>query len=206
MARDGRDFSAADGALLAALAPHLAVALRTWVALARGRMREGVSALALAQAGIGWVAFARDARVLAASSGDHRPGERVAAARGEAGAALAAYCLAPAEPVAVRLGEGAMLLVPGVAGAAAVGLTVTALAGDAAALARVLAMVFGLPPSEARLAAAVARGASLAEAATALGLSIETARNYSKRVFATMRVRGQVDLVRTVLRGVGGLV
>jgi DNA-binding CsgD family transcriptional regulator len=205
--RAGRDFSAADGALLGALAPHLAVALRSLEAAERARLREAAAAVALTRAGVGWVALGRDARVLGASDAAFaRVGERIGTVRGEAAGVVAAYCLAPGAPVAVDRGEVAMLLVPGVAGAAAIGLFVRARDGDAVVQARVLADMFGLAPSEARLAVAVAGGASLAEAAGQLGLTIETARNYSKRVFAKMRVRGQVDLVRAVAGSVAGLV
>ncbi len=204
VARDGREFSAADGALLGALAPHLAVALRTFVVLERARLREAVSAVVLGRAGVGWIAFARDARVLAASDVVTRIGERLVGVRSEEGAVVAAFCLAPGMPVAVPLGEGALLLVPGVGEVSAIGLVTHPRNRDGATQAEVLASLYGLAPSEARLAAAVAGGLSLAEAAVALGLTIETARNYSKRVFAKMRVRGQVEMVRAVLGGVGG--
>jgi DNA-binding CsgD family transcriptional regulator len=78
-------------------------------------------------------------------------------------------------------------------------------AGSETEQAKALTAMFGLTRSEARLAAAVADGASLAEAADALGLTIETARNYAKRVFAKTRTRGQVDLVRAIAGSVAGL-
>lgn len=201
-----RDFSAADGALLAALAPHLAAALRTFAVLERQRTREAVSAATFARAGISWVALGRDARVMAVAGVTRSIGERVAPARSAAGVIIAGYCVAPGAPVAVRLENEALLLVPGVAGVAAIGLFVGTRTADVPAQAEALAGLYGLAPSEARLAVAVAGGASLAEAAVALGLTIETVRNYSKRVFAKMRVRGQVDLVRAVMGSVAGLV
>ena len=60
-----------------------------------------------------------------------------------------------------------------------------------------LAELFGLLPSEARFALALARGLSIAEAAESLGLTLETARNYSKKVYAKMGARGQADLIIT---------
>ena len=42
----------------------------------------------------------------------------------------------------------------------------------------------------------LARGRSIAEAGAALGLTIETARNYSKRIYAKLGLRGQAELVR----------
>jgi DNA-binding CsgD family transcriptional regulator len=59
--------------------------------------------------------------------------------------------------------------------------------------------LFGLLPSEARLAAALGDGDRLTEAADRLGLTIETARNYSKKIFAKTGTRGQADLVRLIL-------
>ena len=62
--------------------------------------------------------------------------------------------------------------------------------------------LFGLLPSEARLAWLLAQATSIAEAAAALGLTIETARNYSKKIYAKTGARGQADLVRIVMTSV----
>jgi DNA-binding CsgD family transcriptional regulator len=62
-----------------------------------------------------------------------------------------------------------------------------------------LAAGFGLAPREAALAALFARGASLAEAATRLGIVIGTARWYLKRVFAKTDTHRQSELVRLVV-------
>jgi DNA-binding CsgD family transcriptional regulator len=60
------------------------------------------------------------------------------------------------------------------------------------------AELFGLGRREAELAIALADGYSLAEAGKALGLTIETTRNYSKRLYAKLGVRGQAEVVRLV--------
>jgi DNA-binding CsgD family transcriptional regulator len=65
-----------------------------------------------------------------------------------------------------------------------------------------LAELFALSPREARLALALSRGMTLAEAASTFGLTIETARTYSKSIFAKTGARGQPDLVRIVMRSV----
>ena len=62
--------------------------------------------------------------------------------------------------------------------------------------------LFGLLPSEARLAWMMAQATSITEAADALGLTIETARNYSKKIYAKTGARGQAELVRIVLTSV----
>lgn len=87
---------------------------------------------------------------------------------------------------------------PALARTAVIGLLSLPWQSDTAAQAQALITLFGLAPSEARLAAEIAGGASLSEAADRLGVTIETARNYSKRVFAKTRTRGQADLVRRI--------
>jgi DNA-binding CsgD family transcriptional regulator len=65
-----------------------------------------------------------------------------------------------------------------------------------------LGQLFGLLPSEARLALALSRGMTIAEAAADLGLTVETARSYSKKIYAKTGARGQTDLVRFINRSV----
>jgi uncharacterized protein YhfF/DNA-binding CsgD family transcriptional regulator len=59
-----------------------------------------------------------------------------------------------------------------------------------------LARAFGLTPAEARLAARLAAGASLTEAADALGVTRNTARAQLRAVFDKAEVRRQGELVR----------
>lgn len=203
--RAARDFSAADAALLARLAPHLAIALRTRVALDQANIAERLSEEALRRAGVGWVSFEAGGRVLALSDGAADVlGERWAGAGLGSGDVAATLEGATARLVRVREPAAWMLLVPlsvtpvAAPAVALIGLIAVPRSGDEAGRVAVLGDLFGLPPSEARLAAALAAGASLTEAAGQLGLTIETARNYSKRVFAKMRARGQPDVVRLI--------
>ena len=62
--------------------------------------------------------------------------------------------------------------------------------------------LFGLLPSEARLAWLLAQATSIADAAEALGITVETARNYSKKIYAKTGAKGHADLVRIVLTSV----
>ena len=62
-----------------------------------------------------------------------------------------------------------------------------------------IAAVFGLSRSEARLAALLCDGFSLAQAAAELGWTVETARSCSKQVFARMGVGGQTGVLRRML-------
>ena len=65
-----------------------------------------------------------------------------------------------------------------------------------------LAQLFDLLPSEARLALALGRGMSIAEAAKELNLTVGSARTYTKKIYAKMGARGHPDLVRFVQRSV----
>jgi DNA-binding CsgD family transcriptional regulator len=51
---------------------------------------------------------------------------------------------------------------------------------------------------EARLVRTLAQGATMAEAADCMGLTLETARYYSKQVYAKTGLRGQSDLMRRI--------
>jgi DNA-binding CsgD family transcriptional regulator len=63
-----------------------------------------------------------------------------------------------------------------------------------------VAQLFGLTPQEARLALLLADGCTLAAAAEQIGVAEAAARNYSKRIYAKMGIKGQSDIVRLVYR------
>ena len=65
-----------------------------------------------------------------------------------------------------------------------------------------LVPLFGLTKGEARLALALSQGRNIVEAAIQLGFTVETARNYSKRIYAKTGTRGHADLVRIILASV----
>lgn len=79
--------------------------------------------------------------------------------------------------------------------------------GRAAASAKteVVATLFGLTPTESRLAVMLADGISLQWIATELGITEQTARTYSKRVFAKTGTSRQAELVRLVLTSLANL-
>lgn len=62
-----------------------------------------------------------------------------------------------------------------------------------------LADLFALTASEAKLALALCRGRSIAEAAAEIGITEQSARTYSKSIFAKTGARGQPDLVRIIM-------
>lgn len=65
-----------------------------------------------------------------------------------------------------------------------------------------LSKLFGLAPSEAMLAILLSEGTTLRDAAKQLGITENSARTYSKRIFMKTGVRRQADLVRVILRSV----
>jgi DNA-binding CsgD family transcriptional regulator/PAS domain-containing protein len=63
-----------------------------------------------------------------------------------------------------------------------------------------IAAMYGLSPRGAELAAALAAGEDLKEYAERAGISMHTARFHLKRLFATLGVRSQAELVRRMMR------
>ncbi|GFM30932.1 helix-turn-helix transcriptional regulator [Novosphingobium sp. PY1] len=212
--------SAADSALLSNLAPYVGIALGNLVAAERDRLLARINALSLARAGRGWMTFDLDQRLTAidpetatyweAHCGtEPRIGERL---RGldqgtdrELAAAMADLADDPGRPArAVLLRQVPRmeaLLMAMDAGSEDPGDILALvplpreLPADGAAR---LAQVHDLPPREAELAMELAGGHSIAESAERMGLTLETARNYSKRLYAKLGVRGQAELVRLV--------
>lgn len=223
VARKAAEFSAADSALLLRLAPHFERALHTHIALERERSRASVAAGMMERLNFGWIGLDATACVVEASEGAQRllqlgnqlrtRRQRLIAVDPEVDrqitAALKEQASAAApRPRAIHVSRDPwldILLAPVIdpAEAPASGVaTIVYVQGDNRSSAdrhEQLAELFGLLPSEARLALALGRGMTIAEAASALGLSVETARNYSKKVYAKMGARGQSDLVRHVL-------
>lgn len=208
------DFSAAESALLSALAPHLSIALRTLGELESARFRAAVSDDVLTRAGIGWAALDGQAHLI--ESGGDTPLRDPATARRMKGNTEAERAVghAAADPQTFRLeGDKPLELlavsVPDRPLTASVMPTAIALTRKALAPSPrqvgALGRLLGLSPSEARLAINLASGHSMAEAAEMLGLTIETARNYSKRLYAKTGTRGQPELVRCVLSSVASL-
>ncbi len=216
--------TARDSALLSALAPHIAIALGNFLTAERQRIRTAVSSEGLARAGAGWIVFDREARVLEiddnladwlhrATGTAPRVGERIrgltVATERELTAAAAAFAADHAHPVrALPLTAAPRIdallrpaeALPSAARSLPVMLAVCSLppmpSGDRAPR---LAELYSLPRREAELAVALSDGQSIAEAAEAMGLTLETARNYSKKLYSRLGVRGQAELVRLVL-------
>ncbi len=225
--RSGGDFTPADGALLSRIAPHFRRSLRAYAEIERQKASARMAAEVMARLNFGWIRLDARGTVLeesaeAANLLQHgaglrrtRSGQLIASdpqVDRKLSAALRGVVEGKsAQPRALNISHDPwvdLLLVPAAPdpasptpGAAAVAY----IQGDNRSLAdrhEQLAELFGLLPSEARFALALSRGLSIAEAAQSLGITVETARNYSKKVYAKMGARGQADLIRFILTSV----
>jgi len=225
-----RPCTAADSALLSNLAPYAAAALRTFVAAEHDALITALNVRSLEGAGCGWIAFDRGARVLAlavmtadllAQASGHAPvlGQRLrdlglatdhaltdaaAAFTQSVDAADRAIVLSQTPRIEAVLSPARGSLASLAEAPAMIALCRQPQVPSRRAAAR-LAQLHDLPRREAELAMLLAQGRSLAAAGAIMGLTIETTRNYSKRLFAKMGVRGQADLVRAVYESCASL-
>lgn len=223
----GRILGAATGALLLALAPHMRIALRNYAALERERFRSAVTGEAFSRLKIGWMTLDQHGRIIEATDDIEqmfrwgsilRRGryDRLVPASPAIDRQIMAFLkqIAAGEelrPMACNLSQDPwvdMLVaplqgdaIPAHSNAAAI----VYVSGDRSSQAdrcEQLVDLFGLLPSEARLAWLLAQATSIAEGAEALGLTTETARNYSKKIYAKTGAKGHADLVRIVMTSV----
>ncbi|ATI80649.1 helix-turn-helix transcriptional regulator [Sphingobium yanoikuyae] len=223
----GADLGLAAGALLNRLVPHMRIALRNFMALEREKFRASVTSDAFGRLNFGWLTLDAACRIIDMTPHVEqqlqrttllRRGryDRLMSASPTVDRTLATLVKRYAQddnlpPKAINLSRDplmdmlvAPLRSPSVS-ANAKPVAIVYLSGDRRSQAdrcEQLAELFGLLPSEARLAWAIASGLSIHEAAKELQLSIETARNYSKKIYAKTGSRGQVELVRTILTSV----
>jgi DNA-binding CsgD family transcriptional regulator len=229
MIRAGEDFRAREAALLSGLAPHLAIAVRSLTELDRQRQHNAMAQHLLDADAFGWLLIDARGRVLdcdkgalamledgatirRASDGHLRflypdsenlldqllQGPETAlgvlrAAWADDDPPIQALFLPPPTGVSERLPAPAHLIV------------LRSVLRDEMPVEGLLIDLFSLTRSEAALALRIANGESIAEAAESLGLTVETARNYSKRIYTKMGAHGQADVVRIVLNGVTAL-
>jgi DNA-binding CsgD family transcriptional regulator len=224
--RDGT-FSDSEMALFESVVPPFRSALANHVALERERTKALVMAEAIRRMNFGWITLDAKGGILDAdplaeaimAQGDailrSRSGALVARSqkvRRELAQAMGAVTGgSDGRPRAIVLKQDPwldMLLVPASLADGAAGPGPAAIAyvhaeaftsGDRCDQ---LCQIFGLIPCEARLALALSLGMSITEAAASLGLTVESARTYSKRIYAKTGARGQTDLVRFIHRSV----
>ncbi len=224
--RDG-DFRPEDDAVLAAIAPFLRAALHSYVGIERERTAARVAHEAVARMNFGWMTLDADGIVLdadtqgrrmLASAGlltKSRTGRLTARPRAVADQIAGAIKALAADPngrpraiVLCRDPWLDMLLIPANprVGTTAPAPTLVAYVHSdkwsTADRCDQLCQLFDLIPSEARLALALSRGMSIADAAGEIGITVESARTYSKRIYAKTGARGQADLVGFIHRSV----
>lgn len=220
--QDRKPFAASDSALLTSIAPHLASAIATLAELDSARLRAAMAEDALALLGIGQAALDREGRVvandaLALELLEATVPNRLPLASGKVQDLARACASLGGKPAAarqvVRIDHRRardLLLRPfpggGPEGAATVIASVRrSQRVPSRASAPVVARLLGLSEREAALADAISHGQAITEAGHALQLTQETARNYSKRIYAKTGATGQADLVRMVLTGLAQL-
>lgn len=224
--REG-EFEEEAGRLMADLAPHLRRALRVVVDLERERFKASVAGDAIQRLNYGWLTLDADCRVLDAdATGTHlldhsgvlgkavsgRLSARSRTLEKEIVEAVKQLSADPSSrPRALVLNRDPwvdMLLVPAHrrplvdSHPPAVIAYIHGESWSSADRCEQLAELFDLLPSEARLALALSRGMSIAEAAEDLNLTVDTARTYSKKIYAKTGARGQPDLVRFIHRSI----
>lgn len=230
LTRQREDFTASAVVTLSGLAPFLRAALRSFAAASEERLQRAMAQWALARLGIGQIALDDTARVMSAdkvaerqlsfiATPDGRPGRRLqlppaAADRLErACAAIADGSEDAPSPVVIPINDHLTLMLQPALFETSAGMprpvAVATLRVDARederSGAAVLRDQFGLSPREAALAEKLSRGEVIVEAGQQLHLTAETARNYSKRIYARTGTRGQADLVRLILTGLAPL-
>jgi len=221
------DFSASAGSLLNRLVPHVRLALRSFAEQERERLRSHISGEAMERMNFGWLTIDPLCRILDTTQNVDIVFERTqllrrgrydrltfASARidREVSTLIRAFATgADMRPRAFQLSQDPwidILVTPVHQRLVTPGSTATAvvyLSGDrwsSSDRCDLLVDLFNLLPSEARLAWAIAQGHSIATAAEKLGVTTETARGYSKQIYAKTGARGQADLVRIIFTSV----
>lgn len=223
----GNRISASATALLTALVPHLRIALRSFVALERERMRSTLTSEVFGRLNFGWLTLDTHCRILDMTAHVEQLFQRNNILRRgrydrltsnaprldrELTALVKQFAEdAEARPRAINLSRDPwmdMLVAPIRGKSVATGnapVAIVYISGDRSSQAdrcEQLVDLFGLLPSEARLAWEMGQGIAIAEAAANLGLTVETARNYSKKIYAKMGARSHAELVRIILSSV----
>ncbi|WP_017670786.1 helix-turn-helix transcriptional regulator [Blastomonas sp. AAP53] len=223
----GRSLGSAAGALLLGLAPHLRIALRNFAALERERFRSAVTGEAVNRLKIAWLTLDAQGRIVESSDNMEqmfqwgtllRRGryDRLQPASPAIDRQLTGYLKQVAagkamRPLAINLSQDPWLdmLVAPLQGETISGhrsaTVIVYVSGDRRSQAdrcEQLVDLFGLLPSEARLAWLLAQATSIADAAATLGITVETARNYSKKIYAKTGASGHAELVRIVMTSV----
>ncbi|WP_052129737.1 helix-turn-helix transcriptional regulator [Sphingomonas sp. 35-24ZXX] len=229
LTREKEDFSSGAVATLSSTAPYLQAALRAFIAISEERMARTLAQSTLARLGIGQVALDETGRVLLADAMAERLLAFVAPPDGRSGrklllplavadrlerccASLAAGHIM-AEPLLIPVNDDLSLMLqpaalptlPSLAQPVAIATLRVPVREDERQGTAILRDQYRLSRREAALAQKISRGETIVAAGRELHLTDETARNYSKRIYARTGSRGQADLVRHILCGLAPL-
>jgi len=228
------EFSAEELATLSALIPHFSSSLRIYAALHSASLERDIYKDTLRSFAVGILLIDRSGCIIRTDSTASRILERndcVSVQRGRlcakdrtidrelknilTQAVEEANVPSPTYSRALRLAEKGQLSVlvrsvaPDAASANEHAAVVVAFLSDThlehTASVQRLIDLFQLSPTEAALTLQIAQGHTLSEAAHVLNLSEQTARTYSKHVFAKTGTHRQAELVRLILRSVAQL-
>lgn len=212
-----KEFTEADSQLLVAIGPFVSHAISLLVELDNRLRRAEIAESSLAALGVTQALLDRDQQVVVDGGAAKAIGlpsgmlKRPSHSRqGDLtqGLALIAAGKANRAVVGKTLRSQPALLLPSPPSDARVALPQPTLvvtrnqslpAEGARAMSETLKDQFGLSRHEAELAVALAMGESLVAAGNRIGLTRESTRSYSKRIYAKTGTRGQADLVRLVI-------
>jgi len=222
----GANIGSSTSSLLIALVPHVRIAMHNFVTLEREKFRSSVTSEAFGRLSFGWMTLDARCRIIDTTPYIERLFQRTAILR------RGRYDrLTPSSPAIDReltavvksFAEGRssapgawtlsrdpwmdMLVAPTPKRpiASSTPVAIAYVSGDDRSQTEryeQLCELFGLLPSEAKMAWAIASGRSIAEAAREMNISIETARTYSKKIYAKTGARNQAGLVRIILTSV----
>ena len=224
LVREREDFSSFASSLLSAIVPHFSAALRTFVALSEQRLFAAMARRTLERIGLGQLAFDSGGRVIAADpfaesllSFLPEPGQitgrrlrllpEVARALEGICAELASghrnqariICLDPQRGLNMLLRPSDLKLEYYDPHPSVIGTIQIDSPNISECAVQVISELYGLSGNEASLAYGLITGESIIEAGKRLHLTTETARIYSKRIYAKTATKGQVDLVRLLM-------
>jgi DNA-binding CsgD family transcriptional regulator len=220
--RDSAEFSAAFTVMISGMAPHLGVAAGNYLAQSASREQTALSDRLADKVQTGVLTLNAAGLILTASPFAQQLLAKGAPLFGQIGARLGLPPLAAKilgeklndyqtglDQVAVALQLAPLqVLIQPYSGADHARQNPAALVHlrliprPSAAGAATLAKMVQITLSEARFALKLADGLTIAEAGAAQGLTLETARNYSKQIYSKMGLRGQSDLIRFVQNSV----
>lgn len=225
-----RDSSGAASKLLASLVPHLRTALRLHIVLERQRFRSAVTSEAIERLNFGWVTLDKKMHIIDSTSDIGQILKRSDLIQRDSNNRLIIknrglqtklqdiiheFSTSTAQkPRALNISRDPwidMLVAP---------IHETSLTEKTVPVAIVyfrsdrlsqtdrweqLSDLFGLLPSEARVAWAIAQGMPFSDIAAEQGIALETVRSYSKKAYTKVGARGQAELAHHILTSVMAL-